>query len=92
MDKVASAALGTALGKQSIEAVQAHLAFLERLGMELKIMAGPYLSGAVAYTVYQDFVQELRAMYLLSRRHVAASQYEQPLLLITPVRDLLACY
>ena len=55
MDKVASAALGTALGKQSIEAVQAHLALLERLGMELKIMAGPYLSGAVAYTVYQVF-------------------------------------
>ena len=74
MGKVASTALGTALRKQSIEALQAHLASLERLGMTLKIMAAPYLSEAVVYTVYQAFVQELRAMYLLSRRHVAASQ------------------
>ncbi|MDE0975468.1 MAG: hypothetical protein OSA11_10335 [Candidatus Nanopelagicales bacterium] len=92
MGKVASTAIGAALRKQSIEAVQAHIASPERLGMKLKIMAAPYLSEAVAHTVYQDFHQELRAMYLLSRRRVAASQYEHPLLLITPMRDPLTWY
>jgi len=92
MGKVASTALGTALRKQGIKAVQSHIASPDRLGMKLKIMAAPYLSEAVAHTVYQDFHQELRAMYLLSRRRIATGQHEPSLLLITPIRDPLTWY
>lgn len=54
--------------------------------MKLKIMTAPYLSEGLARTVHQDFHQELRGMYLLFLKRVAASQYEKPLLLITPMR------
>jgi hypothetical protein len=89
MGKVASTAIGAALRKQKLEAVQAHIATPDRLSQKLQIMAAPYLSEEVAQQVYQDFHQELRAMFLLSRRRVAAAKPEQPLLVITPMRDPL---
>ena len=92
MGKVASTALAAALREQGLEAVQAHVASPERLAAKLEIIAAPYLSETVANTVYQDFHQELRAMYLLSRRRVAPDAYADPLLLISPVRDPLSWY
>lgn len=92
MGKVASTALAGALREQGLEAVQAHVASPERLAAKLKIMAAPYLSETVANTVYQDFHQELRAMYLLSRRRVAPDAYADPLMLISPTRDPLSWY
>jgi hypothetical protein len=92
MGKVASTAIGAALRKQKLEAVQAHIATPDRLSQKLQIMAAPYLSEEVAQQVYQDFHQELRAMFLLSRRRVAAAKPEQPLLVITPMRDPLTWY
>lgn len=92
MGKVASTALAGALREQGLEAVQAHVASPERLAAKLKIMAAPYLSEAVANTVYQDFHQELRAMYFLSRRRVAPDAYADPLMLISPTRDPLSWY
>ena len=92
MGKVASTALAGALREQGLEAVQAHVASPERLAAKLKIMAAPYLSEAVANTVYQDFHQELRAMYLLSRRRVAPDAHAEPLMLISPTRDPLNWY
>lgn len=92
MGKVASTALASALREQGIEAVQAHVASPDRLGARLRIMAAPYLSETVANTVYQDFHQELRAMYLLARRRVTAEKCEQPLLVISPTRDPLSWY
>jgi len=92
MGKVASTALAGALREQGLEAVQAHVASPERLAAKLKIMAAPYLSETVANTVYQDFHQELRTMYLLSRRRVAPDAYADPLMLISPTRDPLSWY
>lgn len=92
MGKVASTALASALREQGLEAVQAHVASPDRLSEKLEIMTAPYLSESVANTVYQDFHQELRAMYLLSRRRVVAESCEQPLLLISPTRDPLSWY
>ena len=92
MGKVASTALAGALREQGLEAVQAHVASPERLAAKLNIMAAPYLSETVANTVYQDFHQELRAMYLLSRRRVAPTAYAGPLMLISPTRDPLNWY
>ena len=92
MGKVASTALAVALRKQGLDAVQAHIASPERLAAKLKIMAAPYLSETVAATVYQDFHQELRAMYLLSRRRVAPEAYNEPLKIISPARDPLSWY
>ena len=92
MGKVASTALAGALREQGLEAVQAHVASPERLAAKLKIMAAPYLSETVADTVYRDFHQELRAMYLLSRRKVAPDAYDDPLMLISPIRDPLNWY
>ena len=92
MGKVASTALASALRGQGIEAVQAHVASPDRLSAKLKIIAAPYLSETVANTVYQDFHQELRAMYLLARRRVTAEKCEQPLLVISPTRDPLSWY
>lgn len=92
MGKVASTAIGTALRKQRIEAVQAHIATAERLSRKLNTMTGPSVSEPVAEQVYQDFHQELRATYLLARRRVAPQAYEIPLPVISPVRDPLTWY
>ena len=92
MGKVASTALAGAFREQGLEAVQAHVACPKRLGAKLKIMAAPYLSETVANTVYQDFHQELRAMYLLARRRVAPDAYADPLMLISAARDPLNWY
>jgi Putative capsular polysaccharide synthesis protein len=92
MGKVASTAIAAALRKQKIEAVQAHIATPDRLSRKLQIMAGPNLSEEVAQQVYQDFHQELRVMYLLSRRRVAGESHSEPLLLISPMRDPLTWY
>ena len=92
MGKVASTALAAALRKEGLEALQGHVASPERLATKLKIMAAPHLSETVAYTMYQDFHQELRAMYLLSRRKVAPDAYAESLRVITPTRDPLSWY
>ena len=92
MGKVASTALATALRREGLDPVQGHIGSPERLAAKLKIMASSRVSEPVANIMYQDFQQELRTMFLLSRRKASPEAFSNPIKVISPVRDPLSWY
>ncbi|MEJ2533540.1 MAG: putative capsular polysaccharide synthesis family protein [Halioglobus sp.] len=91
MGKVASTAIAAGLGRSGLHSLQAHVACPGRLAEKLHTIANPALGEEVATRVYQDFLLELRVMYLLARirRNSGAGD---GLNIITPVRDPVSWY
>ena len=91
MGKVASTAIAAALGRAGLHSLQAHVACPGRLAEKLHTIASPALTEEVATRVYQDFLLELRVMYLLARTRRNAGAGSGPRI-ITPVRDPVSWY
>ncbi len=92
MGKVASTAIAEALRRDSIEVLQAHIASPARLQDKLKTMTGPVVSDEVARRMYQDYLQELRVTFLLSRQRLAGAGKEKQTRVISLTRDPLSWY
>lgn len=91
MGKVASTAIAAGLGRSGLHSLQAHVACPGRLAEKLHTIANPALTEEVATRVYQDFLLELRVMYLLARSRRNAGARSGPKI-ITPVRDPVSWY
>ena len=91
MGKVASTAIAAGLGRSGLHTLQAHVACPGRLAEKLHTIANPALAEEVATRVYQDFLLELRVMYLLARIRRNAGARSGPKI-ITPVRDPVSWY
>ncbi len=92
MGKVASTAIAEALRRRNRPVVQAHIASLERLQNKLTTMTGPGVSDAVAARMYEDYLQELRATFLLARQRLSGEQSKERLRVISLMRDPLNWY
>jgi Fe-S-cluster formation regulator IscX/YfhJ len=92
MGKVASTAIAEALRREGQEVVQAHIAAPSRLQQKFEILTGHVVDDVVAERMYQDYLQELRATFLLSRGRSVAAADRPPVLVIAPMRDPLSWY
>jgi hypothetical protein len=92
MGKVASTAIAEALRRDGIEVLQAHIAAPVRLQETLRIMTGPEVSDEVANRMYQDYLQELRVTFLVSRQRLAGAGGGKPTRVISLTRDPLSWY
>ena len=91
MGKVASTAIAAGLGRAGLHSLQAHVACPGRLAEKLHTIANPALGEEVATRVYQDFLLELRVMYLLGRARRGEGRGNS-LKIVTPVRDPVSWY
>lgn len=92
MGKVASTAIADALRRKGRPALQAHVASPARLQKKLEILMSAGVSGAVANRMYEDYLQELRVTFLLTRRRVSNCPDEAPARVISLTRDPLSWY
>ena len=92
MGKVASTAIADALRREGQAVVQAHIAAPSRLQQKFEILTGHVVDDVVAERMYQDYLQELRATFLLARGRNVAAADRPPLLVIAPMRDPLSWY
>ena len=92
MGKVASTAIAEALRREGQEVVQAHIAAPARLQQKFETLTGHVVDDAVAERMYQDYLQELRATFLLARARSVGAGERSPVLVIAPMRDPLSWY
>lgn len=92
MGKVASTAIAEALRRDGREVVQAHIAAPSRLQQKFEILTGHVVDDVVAERMYQDYLQELRATFLLARARSVAAADRPPVVVIAPMRDPLSWY
>jgi len=91
MGKVASTAIADALRREGLSTIQAHIADRQRLQRKLEILTSADVSDTVANRMYEDYLQELRATFLLARRRLSGSP-QGPLRVISLTRDPLSWY
>ncbi|MDZ7782862.1 MAG: putative capsular polysaccharide synthesis family protein [Halioglobus sp.] len=92
MGKVASTAIADALRREGRSALQAHIASPHRLQGKLEILTSAGVSNGVAHRMYEDYLQELKVTFLLSRKLVSGASEGPPTRVISLTRDPLSWY